>query len=325
MVCHTFFTLLVFATGLRVQSLPISTTLPVSLPATTSPSIQTNPQQNILNVTISPSNNTQSNSLLTVTLSTEITPLPENISVTPRDQESTSRISIQESTVTAIVQGGGGTDQNQSLASTLPTGSQDQLTTSVAGLSSAIPEVSNDTDTLRTVSPPPSDTEAVTSAQASVSPSSSPSWLPPKISPTNVVTDSITAESTTHQESSEGPLGTPTATSPGADLIPNETPILPTSSGPVTEETTSQGTVPTYEVEGTDGNTVSPRIIMEEVEHALSSGSIVAITVTVIAVVLLVFGIAAYLKIRHSSYGRLLDDHDYGSWGNYNNPLYDDS
>uniref|UniRef100_A0A8C0VVZ2 Uncharacterized protein n=1 Tax=Cyanistes caeruleus TaxID=156563 RepID=A0A8C0VVZ2_CYACU len=28
---------------------------------------------------------------------------------------------------------------------------------------------------------------------------------------------------------------------------------------------------------------------------------------------------------QHSSYGRLLDDHDYGSWGNYNNPLYDDS
>uniref|UniRef100_A0A8C9M4D3 Prostate androgen-regulated mucin-like protein 1 n=1 Tax=Panthera tigris altaica TaxID=74533 RepID=A0A8C9M4D3_PANTA len=52
---------------------------------------------------------------------------------------------------------------------------------------------------------------------------------------------------------------------------------------------------------------------------------IAAITVTVIAVVLLVFGVAAYLKIRHSSYGRLLDDHDYGSWGNYNNPLYDDS
>uniref|UniRef100_A0A8C5Y126 Prostate androgen-regulated mucin-like protein 1 n=1 Tax=Microcebus murinus TaxID=30608 RepID=A0A8C5Y126_MICMU len=57
----------------------------------------------------------------------------------------------------------------------------------------------------------------------------------------------------------------------------------------------------------------------------LRAGSIAAITVTVIAVVLLVFGIAAYLKIRHSSYGRLLDDHDYGSWGNYNNPLYDDS
>uniref|UniRef100_A0A4X1T1D5 Prostate androgen-regulated mucin-like protein 1 n=3 Tax=Suina TaxID=35497 RepID=A0A4X1T1D5_PIG len=57
----------------------------------------------------------------------------------------------------------------------------------------------------------------------------------------------------------------------------------------------------------------------------VTAGSIAAITVTVIAVVLLVFGVAAYLKIRHSSYGRLLDDHDYGSWGNYNNPLYDDS
>ncbi|EAX05716.1 DKFZP564O0823 protein, isoform CRA_c [Homo sapiens] len=60
-------------------------------------------------------------------------------------------------------------------------------------------------------------------------------------------------------------------------------------------------------------------------EEITSPGSIAAITVTVIAVVLLVFGVAAYLKIRHSSYGRLLDDHDYGSWGNYNNPLYDDS
>uniref|UniRef100_A0A8C6Y1N8 Prostate androgen-regulated mucin-like protein 1 n=1 Tax=Naja naja TaxID=35670 RepID=A0A8C6Y1N8_NAJNA len=55
------------------------------------------------------------------------------------------------------------------------------------------------------------------------------------------------------------------------------------------------------------------------------AGSIAAITITVIAVVLLVFGIAAFLKIRHSSYGRLFEDHDYGSWGNYNNPLYDDS
>ncbi|XP_053797166.1 prostate androgen-regulated mucin-like protein 1 [Vidua chalybeata] len=66
-------------------------------------------------------------------------------------------------------------------------------------------------------------------------------------------------------------------------------------------------------------------VTVEEVPRALSAGSIVAITVTVIVVVVLVFGAAAYLKIRHSSYGRLLDDHDYGSWGNYNNPLYDDS
>ncbi|CAH6884733.1 Parm1 [Phodopus roborovskii] len=49
-----------------------------------------------------------------------------------------------------------------------------------------------------------------------------------------------------------------------------------------------------------ESETTTPFLIMQEVENALSSG-------------------------EHSSYGRLLDDHDYGSWGNYNNPLYDDS
>ncbi|XP_009886495.1 PREDICTED: prostate androgen-regulated mucin-like protein 1 [Charadrius vociferus] len=81
----------------------------------------------------------------------------------------------------------------------------------------------------------------------------------------------------------------------------------------------------TAEGMATGKTTLSTGVTMEEVPCALSAGSIVAITVTVIMVVVLVFGVAAYLKIRHSSYGRLLDDHDYGSWGNYNNPLYDDS
>ncbi|XP_054681357.1 prostate androgen-regulated mucin-like protein 1 [Grus americana] len=79
------------------------------------------------------------------------------------------------------------------------------------------------------------------------------------------------------------------------------------------------------EATDTGKTTLSTGVTMEEVPRALSAGSIVAITVTVIVVVVVVFGAAAYLKIRHSSYGRLLDDHDYGSWGNYNNPLYDDS
>ncbi|XP_020844129.1 prostate androgen-regulated mucin-like protein 1 [Phascolarctos cinereus] len=327
MVCHTLFTLLVFATGLRVQSLPASTSFPVSLPTkfTTLSPVWTNPPQNTVDVTTSSSNSTQNNSLLTVTLSAETTPLPGNISVTSRDPESTSKVSIQESTVTAVDQEGKGNTKDQSLPRILPTSSQDEFITTHAVLSSAIPEISNDTTTPSTVLPPPSDGEAVTSPQPWASSSSSSSLLPPKVSPTSVVTDSTATESPTHEESSEGPLGTPTATPPGADLIPNETPTLPASSGPMTEETTSQVTMPTYAAEGTDSNTVSPRIIMDQVQHALSSGSVVAITVTVIAVVLLVFGTAAYLKIRHSSYGRLLDDHDYGSWGNYNNPLYDDS
>ncbi|XP_009953545.1 PREDICTED: prostate androgen-regulated mucin-like protein 1 [Leptosomus discolor] len=86
--------------------------------------------------------------------------------------------------------------------------------------------------------------------------------------------------------------------------------------------TVTSPTVP--EAVATGKTTLSTGVTMEEVPRALSAGSIGAITVTVIMVVVLVFGVAAYLKIRHSSYGRLLDDHD-SSWGNYNNPLYDDS
>ncbi|KYO31965.1 prostate androgen-regulated mucin-like protein 1 [Alligator mississippiensis] len=112
------------------------------------------------------------------------------------------------------------------------------------------------------------------------------------------------------------------------EVATHETPPVPTSSGPVTGQTSYQLTLTNKiatENNSTDSTSLSTGVAMEEVQHALSKGSIAAITVTVIAVVLLVFGAAAYLKIRHSSYGRLLDDHDYGSWGNYNNPLYDDS
>ncbi|XP_063156437.1 prostate androgen-regulated mucin-like protein 1 [Candoia aspera] len=101
-----------------------------------------------------------------------------------------------------------------------------------------------------------------------------------------------------------------------------------TSASPVVKLTSSQGTLAskaTVETSPTGSTTFSSGVTMQEVQQALSSGSIAAITITVIAVVILVFGIAAFLKIRHSSYGRLFDDHDYGSWGNYNNPLYDDS
>ncbi|XP_075006739.1 prostate androgen-regulated mucin-like protein 1 [Calonectris borealis] len=127
---------------------------------------------------------------------------------------------------------------------------------------------------------------------------------------------------------------TPVLVSPGTTQPPALTKDVPSlgtlamASSLAVEPTAPPVTVtsPTAaEATATDKTTLSTGVTMEEVPHALSAGSIVAITVTVIVVVVLVFGAAAYLKIRHSSYGRLLDDHDYGSWGNYNNPLYDDS
>uniref|UniRef100_A0A673VL62 Prostate androgen-regulated mucin-like protein 1 n=1 Tax=Suricata suricatta TaxID=37032 RepID=A0A673VL62_SURSU len=157
-----------------------------------------------------------------------------------------------------------------------------------------------------------------------------PASSPPPLSTSPPEVSSVSSASTNHSsaETSTKPTGAPTTPEPPTEEHSSErTPTSHATVEPVPTETTPQATVPPkvtcmlIDIE----TTASPGVIMQEVEHALSSGSIAAITVTVIAVVLLVFGVAAYLKIRHSSYGRLLDDHDYGSWGNYNNPLYDDS
>ncbi|XP_039606781.1 prostate androgen-regulated mucin-like protein 1 homolog [Polypterus senegalus] len=59
--------------------------------------------------------------------------------------------------------------------------------------------------------------------------------------------------------------------------------------------------------------------------NALSSGSVAGVVFGCIVIIILIFGIAYYLKIRRPSYGRLLDDGDYGSVGNFNNPVFDNS
>ncbi|KAM6429642.1 prostate androgen-regulated mucin-like protein 1 [Rhynochetos jubatus] len=157
-------------------------------------------------------------------------------------------------------------------------------------------------------------------------------------SPTGVPTSSPSSSSlpTSDLYSSPGMVlpPTPVLMSPSTTQPPALTKDVPSlgtlamASSLAVEPTSPSVTVTSpdaAEATATDKTTLSTGVTMEEVPRALSAGSIVAITVTVIVVVVLVFGAAAYLKIRHSSYGRLLDDHDYGSWGNYNNPLYDDS
>ncbi|XP_028658110.1 prostate androgen-regulated mucin-like protein 1 homolog [Erpetoichthys calabaricus] len=59
--------------------------------------------------------------------------------------------------------------------------------------------------------------------------------------------------------------------------------------------------------------------------NALSSGSVAGVVFGCILIIILIFGIAYYLKIRRPSYGRLLDDGDYGSVGNFSNPVFDNS
>ncbi|XP_068260023.1 prostate androgen-regulated mucin-like protein 1 [Nyctibius grandis] len=205
-------------------------------------------------------------------------------------------------------------------------------------------------------------TTATTNITDSPSVASNPSLVPPTLDTAPGLRTANTASlarGTTDLGAAPSPTGTPASssssslptgdlyTSPGTALDPTPVLMSPSTTQPParTKDVPSLGTLamasslaveptsppvtvtsPTAaEATATGKTTLSTGVTMEEVPRALSAGSIVAITVTVIVVVVLVFGAAAFLKIRHSSYGRLLDDHDYGSWGNYNNPLYDDS
>ncbi|XP_054447555.1 prostate androgen-regulated mucin-like protein 1 [Pteronotus mesoamericanus] len=300
MVSQTLFALCIFTAGLRVQSLPTSAPLPVSLPENivSSTAFWTSSPQS---PSASPTSGTPSHSSLPVTVPPVQTSLPpKNVSEEPRERETT------------LTWNGTNTDP-------LSTSGGAHLTPTPTEHSSSTPEASAPA----TGAQSPAESPALTSPQA---PASSPPTLSTSPPEASSLSDS-TSQSPTE------PSTTPTGASTGPEFPTQEhssshTPASHATSELVPMETTPQTTVPakvTCILVDMETTTASPRVIMREVEHALSSGSIAAITVTVIAVVLLVFGVAAYLKIRHSSYGRLLDDHDYGSWGNYNNPLYDDS
>ncbi|XP_014643557.1 PREDICTED: prostate androgen-regulated mucin-like protein 1 [Ceratotherium simum simum] len=300
MVCKTLFALCIFTAGLRVQSMPTSLRLPVSLPTEITPgtAVWTGSPES---PPASPTSGTSSNSVLPVTASAQTSPLPKNVSIEPREEETTSPTSNWE-----------GTNPDPS-----PTSGGVHLTPTPTEDNSGTPEAS----VPATGSQYPAETPALTSPQA---PASSPSPL--TTSPLPEIPSASISTKHSSTETSTKPTGGPTVPeSTTEEHSSGHTPTSHATGELVPTEATPQTTVPAIvtcmliDIK----TTASP--LMQEVEHALSSGSIAAITVTVIAVVLLVFGVAAYLKIRHSSYGRLLDDHDYGSWGNYNNPLYDDS
>ncbi|XP_062964230.1 prostate androgen-regulated mucin-like protein 1 isoform X2 [Cynocephalus volans] len=312
MVCKTLFALCIFTAGWRVQSVPTSAPLPISLPAkiTTPTTIWTGSPQNTATVTASPSNGTHSTSLLPVTAAAPTSPLPKNISIEPRDEATTNPAPNWEGTNTDPSPPGFASTSAGVHLAPMPKEPMPKE------YSSGTPEASMPA----TGSQSPTESPTLISPQAPASSPSSLSTSPPEVSSASITTDHSSTVASTQ------PTGAPTTPeSPTEKHSSGHRPTSHATAKPVPKEKTPVPTKGTCEPIDTETTTTLPRVIMQEVEHALSSGSIAAITVTVIAVVLLVFGVAAYLKIRHSSYGRLLDDHDYGSWGNYNNPLYDDS
>ncbi|XP_040093012.1 prostate androgen-regulated mucin-like protein 1 [Oryx dammah] len=300
MVCKTLFALCIFTAGLRLQSVSASIPSTDSLLAETSPptAIWTSSPQS---PPASPTGGPPNSSVLLDPALVPTSPPTKNISTEPREEQSTSSASNWERTDPSPTSGGV------------------HLTPTPEEHSTDTPEASVPT----TGSQPPAESPTLTSPQAPASSPSPPSTSPPEVPSASISTSHSSAETSTE------PTGAPTTLESHTEEHSSTlTPTSHASAESVPTEATPQATVPpkvTCVLIDMETTTTSPGVIMQEVEHALSSGSIAAITVTVISVVLLVFGVAAYLKIRHSSYGRLLDDHDYGSWGNYNNPLYDDS
>lgn len=297
MVCKALFALCIFTAGLRVQGGPTSTPVPVSLPTkmTPSPATLTTSAQNTAVPSTPVAGGTPNASLLSTTAASLTSQLSKNISTVPREEAVTSPASKWNGSNT------------ESPASFSPTSNDVHLTPTPKehGPETSVPTTTPQPPTLMSSQTPSStSTPQATSPLESLSASS--------ISNHSSVVTSIQS------------TGAPTApTSPTEGPSSSQTPTSHVTAEPAPKEKSPQDAE--HDKVDCESETTTPFLIMQEVENALSSGSIAAITVTVIAVVLLVFGAAAYLKIRHSSYGRLLDDHDYGSWGNYNNPLYDDS
>uniref|UniRef100_A0AAQ5Y993 Uncharacterized protein n=2 Tax=Amphiprion TaxID=80969 RepID=A0AAQ5Y993_AMPOC len=56
----------------------------------------------------------------------------------------------------------------------------------------------------------------------------------------------------------------------------------------------------------------------------VSPGSVVVIVLAFIALVVLVLGGVYYYKFRGPSYGRLMESSEYGTLGNFSNPIHSD-
>ncbi|KAA8584648.1 hypothetical protein FQN60_008433, partial [Etheostoma spectabile] len=109
----------------------------------------------------------------------------------------------------------------------------------------------------------------------------------------------------------------------------NVTSVNSTSAAPSTNHTAATPTSATTEKNNTPDTTTSVTQTSTmsasggHESHALSSGSIAVIMCAFIVIVLLVFVGLYYYRIRHRSYGPLLENNERTNFGNFANPMYD--
>ncbi|XP_033070320.1 prostate androgen-regulated mucin-like protein 1 isoform X4 [Trachypithecus francoisi] len=242
--------------GWRVQSLPTSAPLPVSLLANTMPpiTIWTSSPQNTDADTASPSNGTHSNSVLPVTASAPTSLFPKNISTESREEEITSPGSNWE-----------GTNTDPSPPGFSSTSGGVHLTTTSEEHSSGTPEAG----VAATVSHSSAEPPTLISPQAPASSPSSLSTSPPEVFSASVTTNHSSTVTSTQ------PTGAPTASESSTEESNSDhTPTSHATAEPVPQEKTSPTTVSgkvMCELIDMETTTTFPRVIMQEVEHALSS------------------------------------------------------
>ncbi|XP_034527573.1 prostate androgen-regulated mucin-like protein 1 isoform X2 [Ailuropoda melanoleuca] len=241
--------------GLRVQSLPTAAPWPVSLPATAVPStaIWTSSPQS---PPASPTRGTPCNSVFPVAASAPAPTAPKNISTEHREEEPSSPASHWEGT---------GTEPS-------PTSGGVPLTAAPSEHSAGTPEEASRPPT---GSQPPSEAPA---ESPTLSSPQAPASSPPPLSTSPPEVSSASSASTNHSsaETSTKPTGAPTTPeSPTEEHGSAHTPTSHATDEPVATQTTPQATVPAkvtcvmMDIE----TTASPGVIMQEVEHALSSGT----------------------------------------------------
>ncbi|XP_077877542.1 prostate androgen-regulated mucin-like protein 1 isoform X1 [Ictidomys tridecemlineatus] len=249
MVCKALLALCIFTAGLRVQSLPTSTSLPVSLPAKITPpaSTWTSSAQNPVALTASPASGVHNTSVLPVTDIALTSALPKHVSIEPTEEAITSPSSSWE-----------GTNPGPSLPGFLSTSSVVHVTPTPEEHNASSPEVSVPAEGSQ------SPTSLSPQAPAS-SPSSSSSTLPPEI-----LSASVTSNHSTTVTSTQTTGAPATSESPTEEHSSGHTPTSQATMEPVPKEKTQQETEPKTVI--CESETTTTFLIMQEVEHALSSG-----------------------------------------------------
>ncbi|XP_076999277.1 prostate androgen-regulated mucin-like protein 1 isoform X2 [Tamandua tetradactyla] len=258
MIYKVLFALCIFTAGVRVQSVPTSATLPVSLSAKITPPtvIWTSSPRNTPAAITSPTSGTQNNSLLPITSLAQTAQPSKNISILSKE-ETTSATSNWE-----------GTNTDPSPPGFSPTGGRVPSPHTPVEHNSGTPEAS----VPATESQSPTESPTFTSPQAPASSPSIPSTSPPEVSSANSTTEVHSSVVTSTKLT-----GAPTPPeSPAEEHSPDSTPTPHATTMSVAKETTPPATVPgrvTCELIDVETTTASPGVIMEEVAHALSSVS----------------------------------------------------